>query len=1038
VRAYAPVSSKAQAASSLRLAKPARPQQTPEPHWELSPRGTGSAAFDFGGIPPLPPRPPLRIQAKLAVGASDDEFEQEADRIADQVMSAPVPSPRTGSRGALPETAAPAVAQVRTKSVPPNDSGGTEAPSIVHEVLNSPGQPLDRATRAFMEPRFGHDFSRVRVHADANAARSTQALGALAYTAGHQIVFGQRRYRPHSDVGKALLAHELAHTIQQGRGALTIRRKEDAESKEPDKDGKGEENKNAEKKGEGGSHKLPISITLGKFNTSAGEFTGNLGIELEVETMSETEKPSEEEKKGFFKSEGAGTEKGLKSDDGRLATELSAHLSAFKGDFKAAGLTLTFGFEALGVAYWRAQHKEDESDKKNEKDKEKKKSFEYKILTLSASLAGEISKSNMTTLFAAAVLANIPGPPGSLRLLIAKGLKLKISLKGEFVLTTEFFEKWLKKKAVKAAEEKIKELAESEARKVEAEAAIKEADRAAASAAARKAALKEELKDIRREMADVAGRSHLAPQEAEQELEKLRQKLGTCEAEIENAGKAVKAERGALKAIKAAAKADRKAAKAALKSAVADAEAAEFRLSRYEKAVEKAKAVIAKPLAAMKKISGRMAGAVAGWIERRAATSAAVRLAKEGFEFAAKALRRALPFVGEVLMIWDAINMARDIGSVLWGLVTGKLKWGGGGGGGSSEGHEEDGEGAEQPADRNESADQADTASADHPAEKDGDGHAAHATLNSDKPSGAGDGKEHAPDTTPHNGKPPPTGDGKEHAPDTTPHNDKPPPTGDGKEHAPDATPHDDKPPPTGDGKEHAPDTTPHDDKPPPTGHGKEHAHDTTPHDDKPPPTDDGKEHPPDTTRHDDKPPPTDDGKEHPPDTTRHDDKPPPTGDGKEHPPDTTPHNGKPPPAGGDKKPRAAAPPKERKNQADEKNKPVAKSAQRTAPGNASKKTPWQTEWARFPHYSAQDLQMIGRPAGENVTVRYRVNFKGTSGGANYAGLSHAKDCFVLKGTSNGIMKFEVTRKCNLITSNNKDAFHFQPGMTVEIDTRPQ
>ena len=89
-------------------------------------------------------------------------------------------------------------------------------PPIVNEVLRSPGQPLDATTRAFMEPRFGHDFSRVRVHSDAHAAESTRAIGALAYTMGQDIVFRPDQYQPQTNEGRHLLAHWLTHVIQQG------------------------------------------------------------------------------------------------------------------------------------------------------------------------------------------------------------------------------------------------------------------------------------------------------------------------------------------------------------------------------------------------------------------------------------------------------------------------------------------------------------------------------------------------------------------------------------------------------------------------------------------------------------------------------------------------------------------------------------------------------------------------------------------------------------------------------------------------------
>ena len=89
-------------------------------------------------------------------------------------------------------------------------------PSIVHEALRSSGRPLDMQTRSFMELRFGHDFSRVRVHNDAKSEAAARSVNARAFTVGHDIVFGSRANDPHSSTGKALLAHELTHVIQQG------------------------------------------------------------------------------------------------------------------------------------------------------------------------------------------------------------------------------------------------------------------------------------------------------------------------------------------------------------------------------------------------------------------------------------------------------------------------------------------------------------------------------------------------------------------------------------------------------------------------------------------------------------------------------------------------------------------------------------------------------------------------------------------------------------------------------------------------------
>jgi len=91
----------------------------------------------------------------------------------------------------------------------------TGVPSTVHEVLRSDRRPLEASTRAFMESHFGRDFSHVRIHTDESAGTSACAVDARAYTVGADIVFGPGEYRPHEATGQKLLAHELAHTVQQ-------------------------------------------------------------------------------------------------------------------------------------------------------------------------------------------------------------------------------------------------------------------------------------------------------------------------------------------------------------------------------------------------------------------------------------------------------------------------------------------------------------------------------------------------------------------------------------------------------------------------------------------------------------------------------------------------------------------------------------------------------------------------------------------------------------------------------------------------------
>ena len=96
---------------------------------------------------------------------------------------------------------------------------GAGAPAIANQPLQSAGEPLNANARASLEPRFGHDLSFVRVHADQTAARAAHALRAQAYTIGRHIVFGAGRYDPLSNTGQRLLAHELAHVVQQQSGS---------------------------------------------------------------------------------------------------------------------------------------------------------------------------------------------------------------------------------------------------------------------------------------------------------------------------------------------------------------------------------------------------------------------------------------------------------------------------------------------------------------------------------------------------------------------------------------------------------------------------------------------------------------------------------------------------------------------------------------------------------------------------------------------------------------------------------------------------
>jgi hypothetical protein len=158
------------------------------------------------------------LQAKLRVGQPNNIYEQEADRIAEQVMRMPDPVLQLKCVKCNGDEKNILQAKESLGHIPVTQD--QDVPNIVHEVLRSPGKPIDQTTRAFMELRFGYNFSKVRVHTDAKAAESAHAMNARAYTVGQYVVFGSSQYMPTAHAGKKLLAHELTHTVQQDSGSV--------------------------------------------------------------------------------------------------------------------------------------------------------------------------------------------------------------------------------------------------------------------------------------------------------------------------------------------------------------------------------------------------------------------------------------------------------------------------------------------------------------------------------------------------------------------------------------------------------------------------------------------------------------------------------------------------------------------------------------------------------------------------------------------------------------------------------------------------
>jgi len=169
---------------------------------------------------------PDAIQRKLIVSQPDDPYEREADHMADRVVRMATPSGIHDKLSVSSDASLKAQRKcapceeaeeekVQRKEQSGNDGSPASTPAIIHQTLNSSGQPLDRDTRSFMEERFGYDFKAVRVHDNREAAAAADAIHATAYTVGSDIAFGAGSFNPATQKGRLLLAHELSHVAQQ-------------------------------------------------------------------------------------------------------------------------------------------------------------------------------------------------------------------------------------------------------------------------------------------------------------------------------------------------------------------------------------------------------------------------------------------------------------------------------------------------------------------------------------------------------------------------------------------------------------------------------------------------------------------------------------------------------------------------------------------------------------------------------------------------------------------------------------------------------
>ncbi|HEX4383102.1 MAG TPA: DUF4157 domain-containing protein, partial [Myxococcales bacterium] len=168
---------------------------------------------------------------RLAIGRRDDPLEREADRAADAAMRGPV-APLAGAAGTLVQRkcdgceAEDEVKLSRKADAALPTPAGFAPASVAEGLRAGSGRALDGGTRSFFESRYGHSFANVRVHADSRADAMARATAAKAFTVGNDIVFAAGQFTPQTAAGKRLLAHELAHVVQQSGSHSLLQRAE--------------------------------------------------------------------------------------------------------------------------------------------------------------------------------------------------------------------------------------------------------------------------------------------------------------------------------------------------------------------------------------------------------------------------------------------------------------------------------------------------------------------------------------------------------------------------------------------------------------------------------------------------------------------------------------------------------------------------------------------------------------------------------------------------------------------------------------------
>lgn len=637
------------------------------------------------------------LQPKLRIGPPADAYEREADRVADAVLripdrggGAPLPVLPVAGQGVQRPTASDSIDPdkkeaeriarivIGGRSAEPRRPNGTadrrgggspEAAYELHSQLvrtKGNGKPLDGFTKTEMESKLGVDLNAVRVHTDHYANEMSASIDARAFTYGRDIYFNSGEFHPASGQGKELLAHELVHTAQQSYGDVQPKlQRQEQVGVQPKARG--------HEKGYAPEIKFTYSLEMTK---------DKLGIAILASKMDFSVDLTQQ----FFKDNQADQDR-LKALSGKITfTQTAGHktlagLSAKAAEYKAGEWSIGNDITIkIAVTLFEVEVKKETS---------------VGVLQFEFEGRGKINSNTILE----SILAPLALSNTEIASMVQNGMEIDVSFKvkcsfdGEAIHRIQRARELYSQKKVKADTQRAHVERQQRYRRIADETRIRK-KAARAEREILDAAIRREEGELKR----IQGDRSLTPEQANEKIDALKKEISEKRRNAHEVKEVWKREKNALKEAHRAANAEMKAAKRAGKALTeVEKQIEEFdkRYGRFERVTERLERGLRKHiqrierrLEKLDRLGRNVAENSAKWIEKKAVRWIGVKLAIKAGQLVAKFILRAIPVIGTILLIWDAVALLWDLGSVLWDWLTGEERTG--------EGEREEGEDGKQ------------------------------------------------------------------------------------------------------------------------------------------------------------------------------------------------------------------------------------------------------------------------------------------------------------------------------------------------------